>query len=203
MGVEGSPVGGDPDARVRETGAVDADGQRWDGRYTGRVTGDPAMPKGLGGIGLERGGRCLDVACGLGAQALWAAQQGYQVVALDASEVAITALNSSAIRLGIRERITSHVVDLDDGLPMDLAETCALVICQRFRDPRLYEQLVFMLAPGGVLVITVLSQVGATGDIGAFHAPPGDLVCAFRQFDVDIVRSVELDGEATLVARRR
>ena len=60
-----------------------------------------------------------------------------------------------------------------------------------------------MLEPGGVLVITVLSQVGLDGEPGPFHAPPGDLVCAFRQFDVDVVRSVELDGEATLVARRR
>ena len=54
------------------------------------------MPKGLGGIELHRGGRCLDVACGLGEQSLWAAQQGFDVVALDASEVAITALNSAA-----------------------------------------------------------------------------------------------------------
>ncbi len=77
------------------------------------------------------------------------------------------------------------------------------MICQRFRDPALYEQLVYMLEPGGVLVITVLSQVGLDGEPGPFHAPPGDLVCAFRQFDVEVLRSVELDGEATLVARRR
>ncbi len=161
------------------------------------------MPKGLGGIEMERGGRCLDVACGLGEQTIWAAQQGYDVIALDASDVAITALNSAAMVAGVRDRIDSRVVDLDDGFPTELANSCALVICQRFRDPELYEQLVYMLQPGGVLVITVLSRVGLDGEPGPFHAPPGDLVCAFRQFDVDIVRSVELDGEATLVARRR
>lgn len=177
------------------------DAERWNGRYLGRVTGTPSVPKGLGAIELHRG-RCLDVACGLGEQSIWAAQQGYDVVALDASEVAITALNSAALRHGVRDRIDSRVVDLDEGLPTELAESCALVICQRFRDPKLYEQLVYMLAPDGVLVITVLSQVG-TGEVGPFHAPPGDLVCAFRHFDVEILRSVELDGEATLVARRR
>jgi hypothetical protein len=77
------------------------------------------------------------------------------------------------------------------------------VICQRFRDPSLYDQLVYMLEPGGVIVITVLSSVGLDGEAGPFHAPPGDLVCAFRGFDVDVIRSVELDGEATLVGRRR
>lgn len=178
------------------------DADRWNGRYEGRAAGDPAMPKGLGGIELERGGRCLDVACGLGEQSLWAAREGFDVVAIDASDIAITALNSAAVSLGVRDRIDSRVVDLDDGLPADVANSCALVICQRFRDPRLYPHLVYMAEPGGVIVVTVLSRVGVTGEHGPFHAGPGDLVCAFRDLDVEILRSVELDGEATLVARR-
>lgn len=184
--------------------SVHDDAARWNDRYRSRVTGDPAMPKGLGGIELERGGRCLDVACGLGEQSIWAAQQGYEVVAIDASDVAITALNSAAVSAGVRDRIESRVLDLDEGLPTDWATTFSLVICQRFRDPNLYDQLVYMLRSGGVLVVTVLSRVGVEdGDAGPFHAPPGDLVCAFRNHDLEIVRSVELDGEATLVARRR
>jgi 2-polyprenyl-3-methyl-5-hydroxy-6-metoxy-1,4-benzoquinol methylase len=181
---------------------VREDAERWDGRYQGRMSGEPSMPKGLGGVSLDRDGVCLDVACGLGEQSLWAAQQGYRVVAIDASEVAITALNTAALEHGVRDRIESHVVDLDEGLPTELAGECSLVICQRFRDPRLYDQLVYMLRPGGVLVVTVLSSVGLDGEPGPFHAPPGDLVCAFRDLDVRIERSVELDGEATLVARR-
>lgn len=178
------------------------DAERWDARYNGRLTNSPKMPKGLGGLELRRGGRCLDVACGMGEQSLWAAQQGFDVVALDASEVAITALNSAAVNLGVRDRIESQVHDLDDGLPADLAGSCALVICQRFRAEALYEHLVYMLQPGGVLVITVLSQVGRDGEPGPFHAGPGELIDAFRGLDVDIVRSLEADGEGTLVARR-
>lgn len=178
------------------------DAERWDGRYAGKMTGEPSMPKGLGGVELSRG-RCLDVACGLGEQTLWAARNGFEVTALDASHVAITALNSAAMRHGLRDRIVSHVVDLDEGLPTEHAGEYELVICQRFRDPRLYEQLTFMLAPDGVLVITVLSQVGLAGDAGPFHAPPGELVDVYRDLDVMIERHVEADGEATLVARRR
>lgn len=161
------------------------------------------MPKGLGGVGLARGGRCLDVACGLGEQSIWAAQQGFEVVALDTSDVAITALNTAALSAGVRDLVDSRVADLDEGLPMELTDSFSLVICQRFRNPELYEQLVYALDPTGVLVITVLSQVGRSEEPGPFHAPPGELVCAFRQYDLDILRSVELDGEATLVARRR
>ncbi len=124
-------------------------------------------------------------------------------MAIDASEVAITALNSAAVNLGVHDRIETRVLDLDDGLPADLAGSCALAICQRFRDPALYAQLVYMLQPDGVLVITVLSRVGLDGEPGPFHAPPGELIDVFRDLDVDILRSLEADGEATLVARRR
>ena len=179
------------------------DAERWNTRYHGRSTGEPSMPKGLGGIELARGGRCLDVACGLGEQSIWAARQGFEVVSIDTSDVAITALNSAAMSAGVRDRIDTRVVDLDDGFPTELTSSFDLVICQRFRDPALYEQFVYALAPDGVIVITVLSQVGLADEPGPFHAPPGDLVCAFREFDVDVLRSVELDGEATLVARRR
>ncbi len=179
------------------------DADRWNARYQGRSTGDPSMPKGLGGIALTRGGRCLDVACGLGAQSIWAAEQGFAVVALDVSEVAVTALNSAAMSAGVRDRIETRVVDLDLGFPTELTSSFALVICQRFRDPALYEQLVYALEPDGILVTTVLSQVGLADEPGPFHASPGELVCTFREFDVDVLRSVELDGEATLVARRR
>jgi 2-polyprenyl-3-methyl-5-hydroxy-6-metoxy-1,4-benzoquinol methylase len=179
------------------------DADRWDGRYEGRTTGEPARPKGLDGVELPVGGRCLDVACGLGAQSIWAAEQGFDVVSLDASEVAITALNSAAVNRGVRDRIESRVVDLDDGLPADLAGTCALVICQRFRDAALYPQLAYMAEPGGLIVVTVLSRVGLPDLPGPFHAPAGELVLAFRELDVDIFSSVEAAGEATLVARRR
>lgn len=161
------------------------------------------MPKGLGGVSVDRTGICLDVACGLGAQSLWAAREGFDVVSLDASEVAITALNSAAVRSGLRDRIDSRVVDLDDGLPADVANRCSLVICQRFRDPRLYGQFEYMLRPGGVLVLTVLSIVGLRGEAGPHHAPPGELVVSLTGGDLEIERHVELDGEATIVARRR
>lgn len=185
-------------------GAVHDDVERWNGRYRGRMTGPPTMPKGLGGVELDREGICLDVACGLGEQTLWAAQQGYRVVALDASDVAITALNIAALEQGVRDRIDTRVVDLDAGLPTDVATSCSLVICQRFRNPQLYEQFEYMLRTGGVVVVTVLSEVGLSGAPGPFHAPPGELVDAFRDLpELVIERHVELDGEATIVARRR
>jgi 2-polyprenyl-3-methyl-5-hydroxy-6-metoxy-1,4-benzoquinol methylase len=178
---------------------VREDAERWDGRYAGRATGAPAMPNGLDGIELPAGGRCLDVACGLGEQSLWAASLGFDVVALDASPVAIASLRAAARDRSIT--VDARLVDLDDGLPADVGGDYSLVICQRFRDRRLYPRLVDALAPGGMLVVTVLSQVGAESP-GPFHAPPGDLIDGFGASGLEVLRHDEVDGEATLIARR-
>src|SRR5262245_29141763 len=124
------------------------DGERWDARYAGRVAGEARIPKGIEGIELADRGTCLDVACGLGEQSLWAAARGFDVVAVDASPVAIAALQDAAERDGLKDRIDARVIDLDAGLPEDLRDRCALVICQRFRDPHLYESLAAAASPG-------------------------------------------------------
>jgi SAM-dependent methyltransferase len=182
--------------------AVREDGERWDARYAGREAGRPSPPVGLEGVTLPQPGLCLDVACGLGEQSLWAAGIGFDVVAVDVSPVAIGLLRSAAAEQGLDDRIDARVVDLDDGLPPDTSGRCALVICQRFRDPRLYPALVDAARPGGLIVVTVLSTVGACS-AGVHHAPAGELDGTFGALDVDVLRAVEANGEATLVARRR
>jgi SAM-dependent methyltransferase len=178
------------------------DGERWDARYSGRETGAPGPPAGLDGIRLPEGGLCLDVACGLGEQSLWAAANGFYVVAVDVSPTAIAALRASAAAHALDGRIDARCADLDDGLPADVLGRCALVICQRFRDPRLYAALAGAAAPGGLIVITVLSQAGAASH-GPYRAQPAELGHAFGALDVDVLRTTEANGEATLVARRR
>jgi SAM-dependent methyltransferase len=187
--------------RAREDPVVHEDAERWDARYSGRTTGDPSPPTGLDGIALPEPGLCLDVACGLGEQSLWAAANRFDVVALDVSPAAIAGLRAVAAAHGLDDRIDARVVDLDDGLPADVRGRCALVICQRFRDPRLYAAIADAAGAGGLIVITVLSEVGADSP-GPYHAPPGELDEAFGALDVEVLRSVETNGEATLVARR-
>lgn len=179
------------------------DAERWNARYADRVPGEPSPPKGLSALELPAGGLCLDVACGLGEQSVWAALNGFDVIALDASHVAVEATRKFAADHEVADLVDARVYDLDSGLPDELAGECALVICQRFRNTDLYPQLAAALEPEGVLVVSVLSQVGLEGDAGPNHAPPGDLSIAFSQLDVDILSHHEANGVATLVARRR
>jgi SAM-dependent methyltransferase len=178
------------------------DAERWDARYAGREPGEPRPPAGVDGIELPDRGRCLDIACGLGEQSLWAASLGFDVVSLDVSAVAIEALRAAAHSRGLGDRIDARIVDLDRGLPADVNGDCALVICQRYRDPALYPAIADSAVVGGLIVVTVLSRVGLIGEAGSFHAAPGELLDAFRRLDVEILRSVEGEGEATVVARR-
>lgn len=182
---------------------MQADADRWDARYEGRRTGEPTAPKGYDMIAPIFEGRVLDVACGLGEQSIWAAKRGFDVVALDASTVAIERLREAADQHRVGDRIDARVVDLDDGLPGEIGRF-ELVICQRFRNRDVYPQLASVTATGGTIVVTVLSQVGrGDTEIGPFQAPPGELAEAFCDLDVDILVHLERDGEATLIARRR
>lgn len=61
--------------------------------------------------GLEPG-RALDLAAGEGRNAIWMAQQGWRVDAVDYSAVAIGRAEQLAAKAGVGERLTTQVVDV-------------------------------------------------------------------------------------------
>jgi len=196
---------------------MDADRRCWDERWNAgsdsddRGTPTPpvilqAHPELLDAVPADGVG--VDVACGLGAQALWMAERGLHVTALDVSPVAI-----DSVRARVRDAAASGgihvdavVWDTDDGLPAHLVDL-ALVVCQRYRATDLYDDFVERLRPGGCLVLTVLSAVGLAGEAGPFHAPPGELTDSFAgavsDGVVDVLVDDEGDGQASVVLRRR
>ena len=171
------------------------DAERWDARHAAAADVGPLPPDVLRGHeGLvPSSGRALDVACGRGAASVWLARRGLVVDAVDVSAVALAA----ARRLSADVRWWQH--DLDAGLPPACVGPYDVVVCQRFRDPALYPALIAVLAPRGLLVITVLSEVDEGP--GPWRAPPRELLDAFAGLDVLVHR--EANGEATLVGRGR
>jgi len=171
-----------------------ADRERWDSRHAVAGAGVAAPPDALRGREdlLPTGGRALDVACGRGTVAAWLAGRGFTVDAVDVSPVAL------ASGAALEPRVRWVLADLDAGLPAACAGPYDVVVCQRFRDPRLYPALAAVLAPGGLLVLTVLSEVD--DEPGAFRAVPGELAAAFS--DLETVVHDEGNGTATLIASR-
>lgn len=171
----------------------DADARRWDARHAAVDPVGALPPDALRGREalLPPGGRALDVACGRGAVALWLAERGFAVDAVDVSGVGLEALAGAA---GVRP--VRH--DLDLGLPEVCTGPYDVIVCQRFRDPALYPAMEERLAPGGLLVLTVLSEVD--DEPRPYRARAGELLAAFGDLAPMVHR--EANGEADLVARR-
>lgn len=176
----------------------DADRTRWDAAYAERAVAlTPALPAVF--VGYEdlfpRRGTALEIACGAGGAAVWLAQRGLDVYAVDVSEIAIGQARVLAEQHGVTARFDT--VDLDGRLPP--GDPADLVLCHKFRDPDLYAPLSARLKPGGLLAICVLSEVGAAP--GRFRAVVGELRSAFA--GLDELAAGEGDGQAWLIARRR
>ena len=173
---------------------------RWDERY------DRGGPSGVHEVNLPAvfvpyaasfptAGHVLDLACGRGLAAVWFARRGMDVLGVDVSPVAITRARQLAESSGVTQRCRFQVADLDDGLPS--GPSADVVLCHRFRDSRLHPAIRARLAPGGLLAICVLSEVGAKP--GPFRAAAGELQRSFAALDV--IAAGEADGEAWLLGR--
>ncbi len=184
---------------------MEADRARWDERYADRPLAEPSAPIAVAASGdvlslIPSTGRAADIACGAGGQTLWLAARGLVVTAFDVSPVAVEMTLRAAEAAGLGDRVTARVHDLDEGFPAD-ATSLDVLVCQRFRAPALYPSFVDALAPGGIAVVTVLSQVESDGR--PFHAAPGELVKAFSRLEVDVLHHHEGGGQASIVVRRR
>lgn len=180
----------------------DADRVRWDARHAAAGPPAPAPPGVLMGepelaAAFPTSGRALDVACGRGGVAVWLALRGLAVDAVDVSPAGLAAGARLAAAHGVGRRVRWIDHDLDAGVPPDCRGPYDVVVCQLFRDPARYPDLVAALAPGGLLAVSVLSRCG--GDAGPFRAPAGELRAAFGALAVLVDR--EGDGEASLLGR--
>ncbi|MEO5813186.1 MAG: methyltransferase domain-containing protein [Rhodanobacter sp.] len=179
------------------------DRQRWDQHYATREAALVGATSVLSVLTtsedlLPNAGHALELACGRGRAALWLAARGMQVHAVDVSPVAIGQARAALAQSAYAERVCFEVFDLDHGLPE--GPPCALLLCHNFRDARLDQPMLERLAPGGILAIATLSEVGATRP-SPFRARPGELRRAFAP--LELLAHGERDGTAWLVGRRR
>jgi SAM-dependent methyltransferase len=192
-------------------GAGMAAGERWNERYADAFEpfADAPAPWLIEHRDLLTGpGRALDVACGDGRNALYLAQRGYTVDAIDASSVAIGALRAAALERALDVR--PHLVDLEreplpDG-PYDV------IVTMNFLQRDLFGALQDALAPGGLLLYETLGQAHVV-QLGrsfnpAYLLEDGELLRAFDRLEVIdhfegvAERSGGPRGVGSLVARR-
>lgn len=178
------------------------DRQHWDARFRALPEQPFPAPDPLlfqytpPAAGMEA--RALDLACGLGQNGLWLAEQGYSVDLLDISREGLRRAQAEARRRGLR-RINFLQVDLDEAALR--SEAYDVVCVFRYFERELFPRIRECVAPGGrVIYQTYTSGAQAVmPEISAsFLASEGELAGLFA--DWTLLRSTESDIMAQVVA---
>jgi len=149
---------------------------RWDQRYQMRQ--DPGEPCWVLANNLQLlnpGGQCLDLAAGLGANALLLASLGFTTEAWDISPVALDKLEQWA-----RERdypLRTRIVDVEQQ-PPQVASFDVIVVSQFLHRP-LFPALIAALRPGGLLFYQTFHQQKTSGSgpsSADYLLAPGELL---------------------------
>lgn len=183
-------------------------GERWDERYrqVDLVPFPASPPEWLAEHRdlLTGGGRALDLACGTGGAARYLAELGYEVVAVDASEVVVEALREAAREQGLS--IDARVLDLEhEPIP---AGPYDVIVILKFLQRNLFEAIQAALAPGGLLFHETFSVVDEPGKVvnPSYLLERDELLRAYPELEVIDHRIVDDAGDrrgiAGLVARR-
>ncbi|MEU8825844.1 class I SAM-dependent methyltransferase [Streptomyces sp. NPDC048636] len=130
----------------------------WDGVHAARpAAGNPRPNAPL--IEMVTGlptGDALDLGCGDGGDALWLADQGWQVTATDISAVAVQRLTALARSHGLSDRVTTMRTDLHTSFPpggFDLICAHYLHTPRDLDRPTVLRAATHALRPGGRLLV--------------------------------------------------
>ncbi|MCF7991948.1 MAG: class I SAM-dependent methyltransferase [Thiohalocapsa sp.] len=165
--------------------------RRWDERYRGATAApEPAAVLRHWAHLLPSTGSALDLACGLGGNALWLAKRGLEVCAWDLSSVAIGQLRTTANRLELP--VAAEVRDVTIRPPEP--QSFDLICVAHFLDRDLVPNIAAALKPGGLLFYQTFTREAAS-DRGpsnpAFRLAPNELLTLFGDL---IVRSYREEG---------
>ncbi|MDP8990377.1 MAG: methyltransferase domain-containing protein [Acidobacteriota bacterium] len=123
-------------------------------------------------------GRALDLACGAGRNALWLAQRGWNVTAVDGSATAIEILRQRAAGL----RIATQIADLEDArFTIEPASYDLIAICY-YLERKLFAPAQRALVAGGILIAIAL--LAEPGKDNSFRVEPGELARTFDGWEI-------------------
>ena len=138
----------------------------WEERYAGDPvwSGRPNVAL-VAEVSDLRPGRALDVGCGEGADAIWLAQRGWQVTAIDVASNALERARAADEAAGVEvDWVRSGLVDLYQAGPRAAEEGFDLVTLfypalLRTTDARSEKALLGLVAPGGTLLVVHHAQI--------------------------------------------
>ena len=183
----------------------EVDRERWNAKYEAGKYAGRRHPSPLLAAWLDRlpRGRALDVACGIGRNAIHLAAHGYAVDAMDISGVALARACERAAAAGVEV----NWIEADLERPDIAHGAYDVIVVARFLDRPLIPRLIDALRPGGHVVydhhyITPVEVGGPQSH--RFRARPNELLERFRALRVLFYEegiTADPDGSRMALAR--
>jgi len=158
----------------------------WNERYSrGEQIIKEPLPLLVRTVSELKPGRALDLACGTGRHAIFLAERGWQVAAVDASSVGIELAQTAALALNLE--VDWKVSDLDRNEFEIEAEAYDLIGVFYYLQRDLFPQIRAGVSFGGI-VIAAIHMVDEPPDTKpmnpAFLLQPGELRAEFRGWEI-------------------
>jgi SAM-dependent methyltransferase len=158
----------------------------WDERYAKREHfNDQPHPLITRFVSDLRSGRALDLACGLGRHAIWLAERGWQVTAVDSSHVAIQILEEQSRGAGLSLNLVA--ADLERREFVIEREAYDLIVVCNYLQRDLFPSIKAGTRVGGIVVATI-SMVDNDPNVRpmnpAYLLNPGELRAEFTGWEL-------------------
>lgn len=182
--------------------------QKWNQKYIEKIQNSdhPAPDERLVSlIDYFKGGRALDFACGLGANSLFLAENGYQVDALDISEIAIEFLKQEASKRQLP--VQPRVADLTNTKTLDLeAEAIDLAVITYYLDRNIFPFIKSIIKENGYFFMETFyltpDNIGQ-GISDKYKLNSNELLTIFNDWQVFLYEENEEAGRQTIFARKK
>jgi len=136
-------------------------------------------------------GRAADLACGAGRHALFLAERGWQVVAIDGSRVGLDRMLEQARRRGVEAGIEARTDDLEsDSFTLE-PDSFDLVCDFYFLHRPLFAQIRRAVRPGGLFVAAIHVEEEGGEAPHSFLLRPGELRSLVEGWGWEVVHARE------------
>lgn len=172
-----------------------ADAVKWNGRYqTEGAKWQNSQPRQLlldYADQLPQTGLALDAAAGVGIHGLFLAERGWQVIALDISEVGLRLARAAAVEKGLRMETAVFDLSAHPWLP---ANTFDVILNFRFLERGTFPLYRKALKPGGWLLFETFVRPTREVTDPDYFLQPGELRAAFSDFRIIHSAQIETRG---------